>query len=235
MRIAVFLVMSLLAASPAAAAPTINFDQGGGAGQAGGSLSYDGEGGALVGTNIGFGALSGIDTPANAGTSLFCVPNCTLTFETGLNVVEAQPIGDGTIKLWTWAGDGSFEVDGTLNTLADGTGTEVATGTLLSGEFTGTVAGLVGPDGRLLVAGIGNDEKIGGLLQFYGLPDFLPFRFAQTEIVATGLAIGANNSLDGSVTNADLTNTQAPEPGTLFLLGTGGAGLMAMWRRKQRR
>jgi PEP-CTERM motif len=233
MRIAVFLVMSLLAASPAAAASMINFDQAGGAGQAGGSLSYDGDGGALVGTGIGFGALAGFDTPQNAGTSLFCVPNCTLNFTTGPNTGEAVGIPGG-VQQWTWAGDGSFVVDGTLNTQADGLGTEVATGTLLTGEFTGSVIGLVGQAGRMLVAGVGEDDKIGGILQFYGL-SFLPFRFAQTEIVATGLVIGASNSLDGSVTNADLTNTQVPEPGTLFLLGTGGAGLMAMWRRKQRR
>jgi hypothetical protein len=233
MRIAVFLVMSLLAASPAAAAPIINFDQGGGAGQAGGSLSYDGEGGALVGTNIGFGALSGIDTPANAGVPLFCVPDCTLNFETGPNTAEAVGVPGG-LQQWTWAAGGFFTVEGTLNTASDGSGTEIADGTLLAGTFDGAL-GLAGPAGRLAVLGVGEDSKIAQLLQFYGLPDFLPFRFAQTEIVATGLAIGANNSLDGSVTNADLTNTQAPEPGTLFLLGTGGAGLMAMWRRKQRR
>jgi PEP-CTERM motif len=233
MRIAVFLVMSLLAASPAAAAPTINFDQGFGADQAGGTLSYGGEGGSLVGSNIGFGALAGFETPLNAGTPLFCVPNCTLTFETGPNIAEAQPIGDAGL-LWTWAEGGSFVVEGTLNTAADGSGTDIATGTLLTGVFD-SVGGLVGTEGRLLVAGTGDDEKIGGILQFYGLSEFLPFRFAQTEIVASGLVVGANQSLDGSVTNADLTNTQAPEPGTLFLLGTGGAGLMAMWRRKQRR
>jgi hypothetical protein len=228
----VLLLVLGLAASPAAALPTINFDQGGGAGQAGGTLSYDGEGGALVGTNIGFGALAGFDTALNAGVPLFCVPNCTLTFETGPNTSEAVGVPGG-VQQWTWAGGGSFTVEGTLNTASDGSGTDIATGTLLDGTFDGAF-GLIGPEGRLLVAGVGNDTKNPDLLDFYGISLLLPFRFANTEIVATGLTVGDNFSLDGTVTNADLTNTQIPEPGTLLLLGTGlgGAALVRRFRRR---
>jgi PEP-CTERM motif len=140
----------------------------------------------------------------------------------------------GGLQQWTWSSDGGvFAVEGTLNTASDGSGAEIASGTLLTGEFTGTF-GLVGPDGRLLVAGVGVDEKIGSLLEFYAIPEFLNFNFAQTEIVAAGLVVGANGSLDGSVTNADLTNTQIPEPGTLLLFGSGAAGV-AMLRRWRRR
>jgi PEP-CTERM motif len=222
----------LLVAAPAAALPTINFDQGTGGGQAGGTLSYDGEGGPLIGTNIGFGVLAGFDTTLNTGVPLFCVPNCQLDFTTGANTAEAVAVPGG-LQQWTWDGGGSFVVEGTLNTAADGTGLDVASGTLLSGTFDGAL-GLVGPAGRLAVIGVGEDEKIGGLLDFYGIPDFLPFRFADTEIVATSLTVGANGSLDGTVTNADLTNTGIPEPGTLLLFGSGAAGV-AMLRRWRRR
>jgi hypothetical protein len=223
------ILLGLLIAAPAAALPTINVDQGSGAGQAGGTLAYDGAGGPLIGTNIGFGALAGFDTAANAGVSLFCVPNCTLGFQTGANTAEGT-VGGGA---WTWDGGGSFVLEGTLNTAADGTGADIASGTLLSGTFTGAL-GLVGPEGRLLVTGVGEDEKIGGVLDFYAIPDFLPFRFANTEIVATGLVVGADGSLAGSVVNADLTNTQIPEGGTLLLFGSGMAGLSALrrWRRR---
>jgi hypothetical protein len=223
------IILGLLIASPVAALPTINVDQGAGAGQAGGTLSYDGAGGPLIGTDIGFGALAGFDTAVNAGVPLFCVPSCTLDFTTGANTAEGT-IGGGA---WTWDGGGSFVLEGTLNTAADGTGTEVATGTLLTGDFTGAF-GLVGPEGRLLVAGVGEDEKIASLLQFYAIPEFLPFRYANTEIVATGLVVGADGSLAGSVVNADLTNTQIPEPGTLLLFGSGAAGvaILRRWRRR---
>jgi PEP-CTERM motif len=217
----------ILTAAPAAALPTINVDQGTGAGQAGGTLTYDGAGGPLIGSGIGFGALAGFDTASNAGVSLFCVPDCTLSFQTGPNTAEGADGGT-----WLWDGGGSFVLDGTLNTAADGSGADIASGTLLSGTFTGAL-GLVGPEGRLLVTGVGEDQKIGGLLDFYAIPDFLPFRFANTEIVATGLVVGADGSLAGSVVNADLTNTQIPEPGTLLLLGTGAAAVT--WRRWRRR
>jgi hypothetical protein len=218
----------LLTAAPATALPTINFDQGTGGGQAGGTLSYDGEGGPLVGSGIGFGVLAGFETAANAGVPLFCPTGCTLNFTTGANTTEGIVGG----AAWTWDGGGSFVLDGTLNTAADGSGTDIASGTLLSGTFDGAL-GLVGPAGRLLAIGVGEDQKIGALLDFYGIPDFLPFRFADSEIVASGLTVGANGSLNGSVTNADLTNTQIPEPGTLLLLGSGGAALA--FRRLRRR
>jgi PEP-CTERM motif len=223
---------TLLAVGSAQALPSVNFDQGGGAGQSGGTLSYDGEGGALVGTNIGFGRLAGIDTPLNNGVQVFCVPDCTLNFETGPNLTEAVSAGGG-LQQWTWAGGGSFTVDGTLNTAADGSGLEVASGTLLDGTFDGAFA-LVGPAGRMLVTGVGDDRKIGGILDFYGFSEFLPFSFASTDIVATGLVVGGNFSLDGSVTNADLTNTQIPEPGTLLLLGSGLAGAGLLRRRMKK-
>jgi PEP-CTERM motif len=219
---------ALLTAAPAAALPTINVDQGTGAGQAGGTLTYDGAGGPLIGGGIGFGALAGFDTALNSGVSLFCVPNCQLDFTTGANTAEGTVGG----APWTWDGGGSFVLEGTLNTAADGSGTEIADGTLLSGTFTGAL-GLVGPEGRLLVIGVGEDEKIGALLEFYGISPFLPFRFADTEIVAGGLTVGADGSLNGSVTNADITNSQIPEPATMGLFGGGLAGL-AIWRKWRR-
>ena len=93
----------------------------------GGTISYDGAGGPLVGTDIIFQQVIGVDTPANGGTSLFCWPvNCLLNFTTGDNITEGPPI-------YTFGGGGSLTLTGGLNTKIDGTGVQVvAPGTLLA-------------------------------------------------------------------------------------------------------
>jgi hypothetical protein len=54
---------------------------------AGGTLSYGGEGGALVGTHTGFHLVTGAATPANNGALLQCA-SCNLDFTTGANLTE---------------------------------------------------------------------------------------------------------------------------------------------------
>jgi hypothetical protein len=67
------------------AVPAITFDNM--APVAGGTLSYGGEGGALVGTHTGFHLVTGAATPANNGALLQCA-SCNLDFTTGANLTE---------------------------------------------------------------------------------------------------------------------------------------------------
>jgi len=107
----------------------------------GGTLTYDGVGGPLVGTDIIFQQVIGVDTPANGGTSLFCWPvNCVLNFTTGDNTLEGPPI-------YTFLGGGSLTLTGGLNTAIDGSGVQVVPGgTLLAlnGSFDTPAIGLGG-------------------------------------------------------------------------------------------
>ena len=77
------IVLGVFTMLPAQAAPLIDFDQV----VDGGSLSYNGTGGALIGTDIRFDLVRGIDTPSEAETELDCI-GCLLNFETGTNLSE---------------------------------------------------------------------------------------------------------------------------------------------------
>jgi hypothetical protein len=58
----------------------------------GGTVTYDGLGGAVIGTDVIFQQVIGVDTPLNSGTVLFCTPTCLLDFTTGDNIAEGPPV-----------------------------------------------------------------------------------------------------------------------------------------------
>lgn len=210
-----------LVASPALAA-TITFDQA----VDSGTLSYDGAGGALVGTGIGFSSItpSAADPPPfNALTILGC-GGCLLSFTTGANVTEGPAV-------WTFAPGGSFTVTGTIPAL----GIVVPT-VILSGSFAGDAPTVLSALGTLIFAGAGIDFKAPELVAFYfGIvapppPNNQIFMFSNTEITAvpTFDGIGGFTAL---VTEADISN-RLPEPGSALLLLLGLGSLVAYRRRR---
>ena len=183
----------------------------------GGTLSYDGST-SLVGTDIKIATVFGLGTPAESGTTLFCDPVCDLDFTTGANILEPG-------VSYTWAAGGTFTITGNLET---GANVPVASGVLLTGAFTGPVTGLGGGSG-ILVTGFGVDTKLPALLAFYGIGN-QNFEFSDVELAA-GFAPAGDGSFSASVTTAQIVNS-ATEPGQLFVLGVGLAGVGVLARRR---
>ncbi len=206
-------VGALLCVGSAVAAPIISFDDD--VVSQNGIISYDGVGGAAIGTGIDFVSVVGIDTPLNNGVALTCT-GCVLNFTTGLNISEGP-------NLWTFAGGGAFTVTGTLFNGA----IQIATGTLVSGAFGSADFNSFGLGS---FSGTGIDEKHEDLLAFYGVGS-IPFTFNHTDITAKGVNVSANGGFTAFVSNADLDNVAVPEPGTMLLFSTALLGLGLLRRR----
>ena len=212
-------IVAAFAFSTSANAASISFDDGDS--PQGGSISYDGEGGSLTGTGIFLSSIIGVDTPDNSLVSLEC-EGCVLNFTTGANISE----GPGT---WVFSPGGEFTITGTA---VNGGFGDVATGTLLTGSFTGTpLAG--GPLGSIIFGAFGIDTKHPDLLDFYGYGPNQAFDFANTEIGLGSCDNSDNGCFVCGIQNADVTNTVVPIPAAAWLFGSALMGLVAVAKRKQ--
>ena len=209
------LVLLLLLAVPANATMLLEFDQ---EGEIGGTIIYDGEGGAMAGTDIVFTEVTGINTPSNDGVQLD-FDSALLSFTTGLNLTE------GIITTFAGGGSWSMEVDIPVQ----GAFTTAYTGNL----FTGTINSATVVDGSFILQMVmsGTDTKDEVLRDFYGLPDYpFVFGFTAQSLDFTKLANGGFTMRE--VQNADIIQSSViPEPSSIMLLGIGLLGAAYVYRR----
>ena len=230
-----FLVLAFVVAigvAPSEAIPLIRFDQDSDQDTQDGVISWAGGAAPLVGKDIGFNIIAGLFDLA--GKKLKCDP-----FKSGfgkpcmlLEFTSGAFSGESAGAL-AWKGGFSPTTEFVVTLTDDdalglglSAGDELLTGTAM---FRANLSAPGGPFRNLSITGL--DTKHEEILKFFfpgGAP--LGFGYADTEITLGSGPIDLDAGFSFAVTNADIDNVPAPEPGTSLLLLLGLSGL-AMRRR----
>jgi hypothetical protein len=184
--------------------------------QPGGTISYDGEGGPLVGQGVPILSIAGLSTPANSwpATGTLTVVDGQLNFATG-ELVESRPSFG-----YEFGAGGYFTITGAVPDL----GVTDSSTVLVEGVFTGALYGAAQPSpAQFLLFTRGTDVKNDLVMSYFGLVPGTPMSFGGgilTEPVVGGLDGGP---FSVGALNVDIPNQPAPvpEPATLLLLGSG--------------
>ncbi|WP_423822285.1 PEP-CTERM sorting domain-containing protein [Salinisphaera sp. SPP-AMP-43] len=225
-----------LGLSFSASAAVVNFDQAN-AQSPTGTVSYDGNGGALTGSGISFDqiSLNNAVLPEGAQDTLSCI-GCSIDFETGRNLSEGSETG-----VWSFAGGGNLTLSGEA---VDSEGNLIANDTLFTGTFDGNADNasqfVIGNGESNLSASLtGTDDFNADLATYFGLSADTSFDFTNTVIAMGSASFGDDGSFSSDqLQNADTTvqsSTDVPEPSQFGMFGLGLALVMGGlgFRRKQ--
>lgn len=217
-----------------ASAAVVNFDQAN-AQAPDGSVSYDGTGGALTGSDISFDqiSLNGGNAPAGNESQLNCV-SCSINFTTGGNVEEGP-------NVWSFGGGGNLTLNGEAQ---DSSGNTVASGDLFGGTFDGgpnEAAQLVTGNGEdsLSATLSGTDDFNDSLASYFGISEDTSFDFTNTVIALGSASFDGDGGFSSeNLQNADVVarpTQSVPAPSELGLFAAGlamVAGVMGFRRRQ---
>jgi hypothetical protein len=184
------------------------------------SISYDGSGGPLVGSNLNVSSVVGEGTLQNDGTSLSATAT-TLSFTTG-NLISTSS------DTWVFGPGGTLTITGTVPDVG-GSGP-----TLYSGTFQGDTTVINEGFGFKVVGATVSGNLDQALATYFGMkyPDTfaggltLLFNGAMTEMPPQGFT-------DHRLNSGNIAVTGLPEPASWTLLGLGAIGVL-MFRKRLR-
>lgn len=198
-----------------------------------GTISYNGSGGGLIGTDIEVDNVVGLFTPANANVTSLCV-SCVLNFTSGsLSNAGGPPPSGNNNGWWSFGSGGSISITGGVQ-LQGSTDIPVGT-TLMSGTFNNAFVQDLGTQFRVTFGSF-SDTKHADLLSYYGLTPG-PFSGALTLLFGSvnggvGSAFTSTSVFSGNVVNAPSPVEPVPVPAAVWLFGSGLASLIPMIRRQ---
>lgn len=195
-----------------------------------GTISYNGTGGELVGTNIEVDNVVGLATPTNANVTSLCL-SCVLNFTSGLETSAGGPNSNNN-GWWSFGSGGTISITGGVQLQG---GTDIPLGsTLLSGTFNSAFVQDLGSQFKVTFGSF-SDTKHADLLSYYGV-DPSPFSGALTLLFGSvnggvGSAFTSTSVFGGSVVNTPSPTAPVPVPAAVWLFGSGVVALAGLARR----
>lgn len=210
--------------SPSAMAVELNFNI---STPTSGTISYDGTGSRLIGSNIEVDDVVGLSTPANANVTSLCL-SCVLNFNSGsLTSAGGPPPSGNNNGWWRFGSGGSITITGGVQ--LQGSPDIPVGATLLSGTFDNAFVQDLGASFKVTFGSF-TDTKHPDLLAYYGLAPS-PFEGALTLLFGSVNAGVGEVFTSTSVFSGSVANTPVPLPAAVWLFGSGVVALVGFARR----